>query len=42
MKSSNKYLLSLLFLSSSLFIFCVEDGINDKEISKFLNINNLS
>ena len=42
MKSSNKYLLSLLFLSSSLFIFCVEEGINDKEISKFLNINNLS
>ena len=42
MKSSNKHLLSLLFLSSSLFIFCVNEGINDKEISKFLNINNLS
>ena len=40
-KSSNKHLLSLLFLSSSLFIFCVEGGITDKEISKFLNINNL-
>ena len=42
MKSSNKHLLSLLFLSSSLFIFCVEGGITDQEISKFLNINNLS
>ena len=42
MKSSNKHLLSLLFLSSSLFIFCIEQGITDKEISKFLNINNLS
>ena len=42
MKSSNKHLLSLLFLSSSLFIFCIEGGITDKEISKFLNINNLS
>ena len=41
-KSSNKHLLSLLFLSSSLFIFCVENGINDNELSKFLNINNLS
>lgn len=40
-KSSNKHLLSLLFLSSSLFIFCVQDGINDNELSKFLNINNL-
>ena len=40
-KSSNKHLLSLLFLSSSLFIFCVEGGINDNELSKFLNINNL-
>ena len=40
--SSNKYLLSLLFLSSSLFIFCVDGGINDNELSKFLNINNLS
>ena len=42
MKSSNKHLLSLLFLSSSLFIFCVDGGITDQEISKFLNINNLS
>ena len=42
MKSSNKHLLSLLFLSSSLFIFCVNEGINDQEIAKFLNINNLS
>ena len=41
-KSSNKHLLSLLFLSSSLFIFCVDGGINDNELSKFLNINNLS
>ena len=41
LKSSNKHLLSLLFLSSSLFIFCVEGGINDNELSKFLNINNL-
>ena len=40
-KSSNKHLLSLLFLSNSLFIFCVEGGINDNELSKFLNINNL-
>ena len=42
MKSSNKHLLSLLFLSSSLFIFCVEGGITDQELSKFLNLNNLS
>ena len=42
MKSSNKHLLSLLFLSSSLFIFCVDGGITDQEISKFVNINNLS
>ena len=42
MKSSNKHLLSLLFLSSSLFIFCVEGGINDGELNKFLNINNLA
>ena len=41
-KSSNKHLLSLLFLSSSLLIVCVEGGITDGEISKFLNINNLS
>ena len=41
LKSANKHLLSLLFLSSSLFIFCIEGGITDKEISKFLNINNL-
>ena len=41
-KSSNNHLLSLLFLSSSLFIFCVDGGINDNELSKFLNINNLS
>ena len=41
LKSSNKHLLSLLFLSSSLFIFCVDRGVDDKEISKFLNINNL-
>ena len=40
MKSSNKHLLSLLFLSSSLFIFCIEGGIKDKKLSKFLNINN--
>ena len=42
MKSSNKHLFSLLFLSSSLFIFCVDWEITDQEISKFLNINNLS
>ena len=42
MKSSNKHLFSLLFLSSSLFIFCVDGEITDQEISKFLNINNLS
>ena len=42
LKSSNKHLLSLLFLSSSLFIFCVDGEITDQEISKFLNINNLS
>ena len=42
MKSSNNHLLSLLFLSSSLFIFCVNGGINDNELAKFLNINNLS
>lgn len=42
LKSSNKHLLSLLFLSSSLFIFCIEGEINDNELSKFLNINNLS
>ena len=41
LKSSNKHLLSLLFLSSSLFIFYVEGGINDNELSKFLNFNNL-
>ena len=41
MKSSNRHLLSLLFLSSSLFIFCVEGGINDNELSKFINLNNL-
>jgi hypothetical protein len=42
LKSSDKHLLSLLFLSSSLFIFCIEGEINDNELSKFLNINNLS
>ena len=42
LKSSNKHLLSLLFLSSSLFIFCIDGGVNDNELSKFLNINNLS
>ena len=41
LKSANKHLLSLLFLSSSLFIFCVTGGVGDSEISKFLNINNL-
>ena len=42
LKSSNKHLLSLLFLSSSLFIFCVDGSVNDNELSKFININNLS
>ena len=41
-KSSNKHLLSLLFLSSSLFIFCIEGGISDNELNKFLKLNNLS
>ena len=39
MKSSNKHLLSLLFLSSSLFVFCIDEEIKDQEINKFLNIN---
>ena len=42
MKSSIKHLLSLIFLSSSFFIFCIEGGIIDQEISEFLNLNNLS
>lgn len=40
-KSSNKHLLSLLFLSSSLFIFCVQGSLNENEIGKFPLITSL-
>ena len=39
--SSNKHLLSLLFFTSALFIFCVDENINEKELNKFLLINSL-
>jgi hypothetical protein len=39
--SSNKYLLSLLFFTSALFIFCFDENINEKELNKFLLINSL-
>ena len=39
--SSNKHLLSLLFFTSALFIFCFDENINEKELNKFLLINSL-
>ena len=39
--SSNKHLLSLLFCTSALFVFCVDENINEKELNKFLLINSL-
>ena len=38
---SDKHLLSLLFFASSLFIFCVDGNINQKELNRFLLINSL-
>ena len=41
MNCSDKHLLSLLFLTSSLFVFCVDKNIDDTELNKFLLINSL-
>ena len=41
MNCSDKHLFSLLFLSSSLFIFCVDKNIDDTELKKFVLINSL-
>ena len=39
--TSNKHLLSLLFFTSSLFIFFIENNIDENELNKFLLINDL-
>ena len=39
--SSNKHLLSLLFFTSALFVFCVDENIKERELNKFLLINSL-
>jgi hypothetical protein len=41
MNCSDKHLFSLLFIASSLFVFCVEKNIDDTELNKFKLINNL-
>ena len=38
---SDKHLLSLLFFISSLFIFCLDGNINEKELNRFLLFNSL-
>ena len=38
---SDKHLLSVLFFISSLFVFCLDGNINEKELNKFLLINSL-
>lgn len=40
-KGSNQHILSLLFFASSLFIFCVEGNINEKELNQFILLNSL-
>ena len=39
--TNNQYLLSLLFLASSLFVFFVDGNLNEEELSKFILINSL-
>ena len=39
--TSNKYLLSLMFLVSSLFVFCVKNELNETQINKFKEIPKL-
>ena len=41
MNSSDKHLLSLLFFASSLFLFCVDKNVDEKELNKFILINSL-
>ena len=41
MNSSYKHLLSLLFFASSLFLFCVDKNVDEKELNKFILINSL-
>ena len=41
MNCSDKHLFSLLFLDSSLFIFCVDKNIDDTELKKSVLINSL-
>ena len=38
---ANKHLLSILFFASSLFIFCIEGNLNEKELNKFILLNSL-
>ena len=39
--TNNQYLLSLLFLASSLFVFFIDGNLNQEELSKFVLINSL-
>jgi len=39
--NSDKNLLSLLFFASSLFLFCVDKNVDEKELNKFILINSL-
>ena len=39
--NSDKHLLSLLFFASSLFLFCVDKNVDEKELNKFILINSL-